>query len=90
MIFNPVVNVETGGGNTFSISGSFAGIFPSSAKAGEIVLSTRQDGPSGFDIFDEAENRIPYTTTQTPLTRAVADFYYYFVMPASNVVITEK
>lgn len=81
MIGNPMV-VKQGGGQVYTITDNSRAGFPASAKAGEIVSSRSGEVAMGSPILTDSEgNTIPYSRHSSPV-------YYYFVMPASDVVIS--
>lgn len=83
MIANPVVVQKSGGGQVYSITDNYGMNFPSTAEAGEIVYG------NSFDTLVSPPTVLANGTT-IPHADAKLNggLFGYFVMPASDVVIS--
>lgn len=64
---------------------------PASALGGDFVkFSIFEDGPFSNILTVSSVRKVPVESTKSePLTRAVArEYWYYFVMPAEDVIIS--
>lgn len=83
MIGNPIVVKKSGGGQVYRITDTIFAAAPTSAEAGERIQFSVDGPPAAYIIKDSSGLTVPVTASGT--TTVVITF----IMPASNVTISE-